>query len=98
MTQRLTPPTMHAPTVEWKLPLFGFLKRRRAKSIPPRAPATRPSPADSQTPADEQKGEPAGRNWYGSSRELHDGLYVNEDASEVTVPAPLDEHDEKKRH
>jgi hypothetical protein len=74
--------------------LFGFLKRRRVKSVPPRAPS-RPA-TDTQTPPDEPSAEPAGRNRYGSSRELHDGLYVNEDASEVTVPVPLDEHDDKK--
>ena len=78
--------------------LFGFLKRRRAKNVPPRAPATRPSTPDSQTPSGEPNGEPAGRNWYGSSRELHDGLYVNEDAGEVTLPVPLDDPDEKNRH
>jgi len=77
--------------------VFGFLKRRRAKSIPPRA-NTPPGTTDTQSPPAEPAAEPAGRNWYGSSRELHDGLYVNEDASEVTVPVPLDEHDEKKRH
>jgi len=78
--------------------VFGFFKRRRAK--PERAAlrsGTRPPethPSDLEDPAV----EPAGRvNWYGSSRELHDGLYVNED-SDVTVPSPLDEAHDPKRH
>jgi hypothetical protein len=98
MTPQASATTMDALAAFRDFAVFGFLKRRRVKSIPPRAPVTRPGPADSQTPPDEQNGGSAGRNWYGSSRDLHDGLYVNEDATDVTVPAPLDEHDEKKAH
>ena len=76
--------------------LFGLFKRRRAKSSPPRT-NMRPATPDTQAPADEAQREAVGRSWYNSSRDLHEGLYVNEDADDVTVPAPLDHDDGKHR-
>jgi hypothetical protein len=83
-----------------KVAVFGFFKRRRAKQeragqrAGTRPPETHPSDLEEGADA-----EPVGRsNWYGSSRELHDGLYVNEDANDVTQPTPLDEAEDPKRH
>jgi hypothetical protein len=71
--------------------VFGFFKRRRAKSGGSRSPST--SPPSTTPPAEQGSGEQAGRNWYSSSRELQDGLVVNEDTDDVTMPTPLDEHE-----
>lgn len=69
--------------------MFGLFKRRRQHKADAlrnaRAPATTQPPNNPDTAEKEQNQ----RNWYTSSRDLHDGLVVSEDSDE-TLPAPLD--------
>ncbi len=71
--------------------MFGLFKRRRRKADASRDEHRAPS--STSPPSESSAAEPALRNWYGSSRELHEGLVVREDDPDVTLPAPLDTRD-----
>ena len=81
--------------------MFGLFKRRRQHKADAlrnvRAPSTTQPPANT-TPPDARPGEQGHRDWYTSSRDLHDGLVVSEDTDDVTLPAPLDDHEPPERH
>jgi len=81
------------------LPVFGLFKRRRQPKADAlrnaRAPSTTQPPPTPPDAAAER--EQAQRNWYTSSRDLHDGLVVSEESDE-TLPAPLDNHEPPERH
>jgi hypothetical protein len=70
------------------------LKRRRAKPKPVRRRGGVRS-GQTEPPSEPADDEMPGRSWYASSRDLHDGLVVNED-DDVTLPAPVDPSEDEE--